>query len=486
MEKVAREDVDSMFTTTANGALTHTTTTDGRVDFFFSTVRGISYEQIGLLLESALRENELDTMKLIFHLRDCRGGKGERQAFYDCIKYLMETNRQHLIEKNFTHIPHYGYWKDIWAFADTKLADLGIKTYVEALRSDLKSDQPSLAVKYAPREGGSLDKKHGLVKKLAKELGTTPAGYRTKIVRPLAAKAKVVESQMCARQWTDINYTAVPSIAGKNYRKAFALRDTERYNQFLQAVNSGEAKMNVGQLQPHQMVQEVMRGENSQAINTMWSQYLQHCEKLGTFDRVLSIVDVSDSMTGGHGGRLVEPINVAIALGLITAHCTKGQFHNKWLTFSDDSRLESIADGTLAYQVGAMKRAHWGMNTNFQRAFEAILDIYLTFGVTPENQIQTLFCFSDMQFDSAAKGKTNFEEIERKFAQHGYRRPAIVFWNLAAGKVTFPVTTETKDVALLSGFSSDLLKLVVGGEDLTPVGVMRRAIDDERYDRITI
>lgn len=474
-----------MFTTTANGALTHATTTDGRVDFFFSTVRGISYDQIGLLLESALRESELDTMKLVFHLRDCRGGKGERQAFYDCIKYLMATNRQHLIEKNFTHIPHYGYWKDIWAFADTEMANQAVKTYAEALRTDLTADAPSLAVKYAPREGSALDKKHGLVKKLSKQLKVSPAGYRTKIIRPLAAKVKVVESRMCAKQWTDINYSAVPSVAGKKYRKAFSLQDTVRYNQFLQAVNSGEAKMNVGQLQPHQIVQEVILGEDSEAINTMWSQYLKHCEQLGTFDRVLSIVDVSGSMSGGYRSS-VAPINVAIALGLITAHCTKGQFHNKWLTFSDDSRLETIKEGTLSEQVKAMSQGHWDMNTNFQRAFETILDIYLTFGVPVENQIQTLFCFSDMQFNVAANGRTNFEEIERKFADHGYRRPAIIFWNLSANKVTFPVTTKAKDVALLSGFSPDLLKLVVDGDDLTPVGVMRRAIDDERYDRITV
>lgn len=479
-----------MFTTTANGALTNATTKDGRVDFFFTVTRGITYDQLGTLLEASLRESELDTMKLVFHLRDCRGGKGERKAFHDCIKYLLQTDRQHLIKKNFEHIPHYGYWKDVWTYAGTPMEDQAIKLYVQALRQDMitmknkDNSSVSLAVKYAPREGGSLDKKFGLVKKLSTKLGVRPAEYRTKIIRPLAKQVNVVESKMCEGQWKDINYSAVPSNATKNYHKSFNRHDPIGYTEFLGKVKTGETKMNVGQLQPHEIVQEILKsGAADEAIDVMWNQYLQKCETLGTFDHCLSIVDVSGSMNYGSS---VPPINVAIALGMITAHCTKGSFHNKWLTFSENSRLETIKGNTLSEKVENMNNSHWGFSTDFQRVFETILDVYLAFNVSPEDQIQTLFCFSDMQFNQAASGKTNFEVIEGKFSKHGYRRPTIVFWNLSSSNVTFPITKDVKNTALLSGFSSDLLKLVMEGDDLSPYGVVRRAIDDERYDKITV
>ena len=35
-----------------------------------------------------MRVNKLDTIKLLFHSRDCRGGKGDRDPFLDGIEYI--------------------------------------------------------------------------------------------------------------------------------------------------------------------------------------------------------------------------------------------------------------------------------------------------------------------------------------------------------------------------------------------------------------
>ena len=70
-------------TTTANGALSYSTPDTsnnytGRISLFFKGVRGLSIPKLYQYLSKCAKESLLDTFLLVFHLRDCRGGKGER------------------------------------------------------------------------------------------------------------------------------------------------------------------------------------------------------------------------------------------------------------------------------------------------------------------------------------------------------------------------------------------------------------------------
>jgi hypothetical protein len=51
-----------------------------------------------------------------------------------------------------------------------------------------------------------------------------------------------------------------------------------------------------------------------------------------------------------------------------------------------------------------------------------------------------------------------------------------------------PIEYNEKGVALLSGYSPSLLKSILSGNenDLTPYLIMRKVIDDERYNAIQI
>ena len=70
--------------------------------------------------------------------------------------------------------------------------------------------------------------------------------------------------------------------------------------------------------------------------------------------------------------------------------------------------------------------------------------------------IKRVFVFSDMEFDkaSANRWETDYEAIQRKFREKGYRSiiPEIVFWNLRDSHAT-PVPGTQKGVALVSGYS---------------------------------
>ena len=69
-------------TTTENGAISLETTGMERVNFFFKMCRGLDRINLEKMLEKSWLENKLDTLKIIYQCRDCRGGgKGERQLF---------------------------------------------------------------------------------------------------------------------------------------------------------------------------------------------------------------------------------------------------------------------------------------------------------------------------------------------------------------------------------------------------------------------
>ncbi|KAK3223752.1 hypothetical protein Dsin_010777 [Dipteronia sinensis] len=106
--------------------------------------------------------------------------------------------------------------------------------------------------------------------------------------------------------------------------------------------------------------------------------------------------------------------------------------------------------------------------------------------------IKRLFVFSDMEFDQASKNpwETDYQAIVRKFTEKGYGSvvPEIAFWNLRHS-ISTPVTGKQKGVALLSGFSKNLIKLFLNNDgdiDICPEMVTADAISGEEYQKLVV
>ena len=81
-------------TTTWNGAESLSTPDksgmcDGRLSLFFKSIRGINVPLLYTYLSKSLSENVIDTFLMSFHIRDCRGGKGEREIGRRCLIWLF-------------------------------------------------------------------------------------------------------------------------------------------------------------------------------------------------------------------------------------------------------------------------------------------------------------------------------------------------------------------------------------------------------------
>ena len=90
-----------------------------------------------------------------------------------------------------------------------------------------------------------------------------------------------------------------------------------------------------------------------------------------------------------------------------------------------------------------------------------------------------------MQFDSRFRwDKSLFEEIADRYAEHGYKLPKIIFWNVCSRNFnTIPMQKNELGLVLCSGFSIMNMKMFMSGE-VDPYKVLLEQINNERYNVI--
>ena len=71
-----------------NGGLAYTTTGSECLNLFTQPVRDTHVETLEVMLDKAWMEDPRLTVALIMHLRDCRGGKGEKHLGVHAMLWL--------------------------------------------------------------------------------------------------------------------------------------------------------------------------------------------------------------------------------------------------------------------------------------------------------------------------------------------------------------------------------------------------------------
>ena len=115
-----------------------------------------------------------------------------------------------------------------------------------------------------------------------------------------------------------------------------------------------------------------------------------------------------------------------------------------------------------------------------------VLNTALKYNVKQEDLPLQLVIISDMEFDRCATNAslTNFENAKQRYAEHGYKLPQIVFWNVASRHRQVPVTMNEQGVILVSGCTPRLFSMIGGEADITPYAMMMEVISSERYAAI--
>ncbi|MEG0153169.1 MAG: DUF2828 family protein, partial [Cellulosilyticaceae bacterium] len=125
-------------------------------------------------------------------------------------------------------------------------------------------------------------------------------------------------------------------------------------------------------------------------------------------------------------------------------------------------------------------------NTNIRATFDLILNTAIKGQLKQKDLPQNIVVISDMQFDAAKAEYTNtdtlLEEISKKFLSHGYKMPAMIFWNVNATSNDIPMIDPEAHISYVSGFSPSIFKTVISGE--SGYDLMVKTIEQERYEPI--
>jgi hypothetical protein len=195
---------------------------------------------LGLLLENAWAQSPEDTLKVIFYVRDCRGGRGLHDQFYMAVKWLLNNHPDTLL-KNLKNIPTYGYWKDflnLWPQVNELVRSYIVIIFANQLKADMvslsKKEPVTLAGKWAPSAKGMHDKTYGFVKILLEQLRWTKAQY-THNIGKLREALKVTERFLCQGRSKEVDIFKVPSVCRRNLTNSFIKWCTNSYMGYILA-----------------------------------------------------------------------------------------------------------------------------------------------------------------------------------------------------------------------------------------------------------
>jgi hypothetical protein len=459
---------------TDNGDVAYNSTTNPIVDLFY--IMGASRknldnpEEFNKLINAFAQVYKLDqdlAASMALYTRDARGGLGERATYRAFLKYLASVNYEKINEV-FKATPEVGRWDDLLIFFNPPFRNMCFMIIEKALK-----EGNSLCAKWMPRKGP-------VATALRQFLKMTPRAYRKMLVN----LTNVVETKMCAKEWDNINFEHVPSLAMARYSACFANKAPEHFNGYKEKVNSGQSKINTATLYPYDIIKTLRKGDVDTA-ELQWKNKKEiFPEDLSL--RILPVIDVSGSMSMSYNTNDTKPIDIAIGLGLALSERLPAPFTNKFITFSATPEFINLSNcRTLEDKYNKTSKAPWGMNTNIDAVFTEILSLATKYNISEKELPTHVVIVSDMQFDMCGSLDLS-QRVKQKYSNLGYTPPTLIFWNVNGAR-SFP--TLTSSAVLLSGASMSSFISYITSPNSTPVDYIKatvakyydKYITDERY-----
>jgi hypothetical protein len=480
--------------------------------------------------EGGDREKKILMLKILANTRDIDEGKGEYALSLELLDVLMDLDERVGLEmlKKFVGFKSqdkpFGSWKDLKYFMNIRKdrAVNCIDLYVEQMKMEEESKNNSLIWKWSPRE---KSRKFGWIfEEIAKCYFAEFGKYdwnskginkaKTQLRKKISAKNRLLDTtqiKQCEKKWRDIDFNRVTSVTMNKQRGAFMNKnnvDSEdrvqcknNLEKYMEDVKSGKKEMkgkNVGMIDFVKQAFRCRDEEDKDILNEQWKSNSKCTSQLG---EMIPLVDTSGSMELDE----MKPLLSAIGLGLRVAE--KSKLGKRVMTFNAKPEWIKLDDKEdFVEDVQKIKNIPWGMNTNFHKAMDLILDTIIGLKL-PSEEVENLILvvFSDMQFDRAESemgtekrfGSNTVREIlDKKYHDAGikicgkpYKVPKIVFWNLRS-TTGFPVLSYHDGYAMMSGYSATALNEfsengLNGLQSFTPWNVLMKTLDKERYNKLS-
>ena len=153
-----------------------------------------------------------------------------------------------------------------------------------------------------------------------------------------------------------------------------------------------------------------------------------------------------------------------------------------------NNNLNSSSGISLFSKINEALQHNECSNTNIEAVFNLILKTAIRYNMRQDDLPKNILIISDMDFDVCAtdsngqrgKKKKLFEIISQRYEEAEYKLPRLVFWNVNSRTKTIPLTENDCGVALISGFSANIAKMVMSSE-LDPFKCLLEVLNSSRY-----
>jgi hypothetical protein len=232
------------------------------------------------------------------------------------------------------------------------------------------------------------------------------------------------------------------------------------------------------------------------AIEALWKALPDTVKDCGN---TIVVADGSGSMaTRVDQKSSVTALDVANALAIYFAEYSSGQFKDKYITFSENPQIVDFSKCNSLHAKLQTALAHCEVaNTNIEKVFDLILTSAVNNRMSQDDLPANILIISDMEFDGCATSGNSsrweryrptaklFDNISQRYAAAGYKMPRLVFWNVNSRTGTIPVKENDLGVALVSGFSTNIAKMVMSGKT-DPYECLLETLNSERYDAVEL
>lgn len=174
------------------------------------------------------------------------------------------------------------------------------------------------------------------------------------------------------------------------------------------------------------------------------------------------------------------PMSISVSLWVYLSERNQSSFKDAFITFSENPVMQYL-QGTVTQRFRQLNRAQWDMNTDLMKVFSLILNTAVRDNLTQKDMPDSILIISDMEFDEACWGRTNYQTIKVMYESAALKMPNIVFWNVNGRVWNSPVKYNEAGTALVSWASPAIIKSLLGWEDMSPIGIMMKTLNSERY-----
>lgn len=395
-----------------NGDISYSTTGDNLIDLLFMTeYYSSNLEEVNI--------GDSDTEKLFsMFIRDPRKGLGKRNLG----RKLMEKS-----DVSIEDIIFAGRYDDIFEVKEIN------KDTVNFIWNEVKKGN-SLAKKWMPR---LTSKNRDKALQICKILNISQKDYRKTI-----KEDSTVEYKLSHKEFDDINFEHVPSLAMLKYAQCFQNKEelSNKYFQYINKVKEGKAKINTSVTNVYDLYLASEK-DNGLPIDEMFEQMK------GKSLNMIPIIDTSGSMTWEN-----DAFGKALAVGHYIAK-TSSYAPDLAISFSSYPQLLNLKG--LRYK-DAMKRLDTGdcSNTDLGKVLNLIKDL--------KKDLPDYFVvLSDMEFDEGSN--KSLENLMSDWEERNIPT-RIIWWNFNARNKTIPEADEYGNI-FFSGYSPQLLGFLQSGVD---------------------